>query len=247
MGAAGRGARRADDDGNGSPPAGPEAVREPAVDGKGLVSMFRRSISAVLCMVLMLQLLVSCAEERPSSVPGDAAIEEELSRSSEVAELIAIRDELGARAVERGVTPDEIRDTAGDADRANALLGLSPDEARARFERIHALVGALFARYPALADMAAGEEGRCAACDAEGVALAWEHYARVLPEMLGRNAELSQQAPARPPLICKMTQFIIGISLCALKSGGSAVFYFICSYGVFCGSCDGGIADLICP
>jgi hypothetical protein len=217
-------------------------------------NMWKKGIPPLL-LVSLLCLVASCAGGDSAGTndgAGPAAsetdrLDEELSRSSEVAELVAIRDELAARAVERGVTPDEIRGAATDVDRSNALLGLTPDEARARFDRIDALVGTLFARYPALADIAARDGWRYPACDAEGVALAWEHYSRVLPSVLDGGGPRAFGAPARPPLICKMTQFIIGISLCALKSAGSATFYFICSYGVFCGSCDGGIADLICP
>jgi hypothetical protein len=46
---------------------------------------------------------------------------------------------------------------------------------------------------------------------------------------------------------CKWTQLTIGFMLCALKSGGSLLVYGICAYAVFCGSCGGGMADIICP
>lgn len=222
---------------------------------KGMRMMSKKGIPLLFLVSLICLLVSSCADQdagRTNAGTGPAAddsawLEGELGKSGELVELIAIRDELAARAIARNVTPEQLRETAPDADKANALLGLTPGEARARFERIDALVGALIGRYPALADIAAREESRYPACDADGIALAWEHYSKVLPAVLGRGAELSAGAPARPPLICKMTQLVVGFSLCALKSGGSAIFYLVCSYGVFCSSCDGGAADIICP
>lgn len=217
--------------------------------------MSRKGIPLLFVVSLFGVLLMSCADHdsaRTNVGAGPAAddsewLEGELEKSSELQELIAIRDDLAARAIANGVTPEQIRETARDADKANALLGLTPDEARARFDRIDALVDALYGRYPMLADIAAREDMRYSACDAEGIALAWEHYSKVLPAVLGRNAALAEGAPARPPLTCKVAQLIAGFALCAFKSGGSAAFYFVCSYGVFCSSCDGGVADIICP
>jgi hypothetical protein len=216
--------------------------------------IMKKGIPVLFLISLLCLLAASCADRdagRTNAGTGPAPddtewLEGELGKSSELAELVAIRDELAARAIERGVTPDQLRETAGNADRANALLGLTPAEARARFERIDALVDALFDRYPALAEIAAREDSY-QACDAEGIALAWEHYSKVLPGALGRGAELSAGAPARPPMTCKMAQLIAGAALCAVKSAGSTVYYLVCSYGVFCSACDGGVADIICP
>jgi hypothetical protein len=217
--------------------------------------MSKKGIPLLFLVSLLCFFAFSCAD-RDSAGTNDGAgpaaedsewLEGELEKSSELSELVAMRDELAARAIERGVTPAQIRETAGDVDRSNALLGLTPGEARARFERIDALVGSLCARYPSLTEIVAREEFRYPACDADGIALAWEHYSRVLPAVLDRSGARVPGAPARPPLICKMTQLVMGFSLCALKSGGSAAVYVVCSYGVFCASCDGGITDIICP
>ena len=217
--------------------------------------MSKKGIPLLFLVSLLCLLVFSCADRDAAPTKDSVGpvadeserIEEEIGRSSELQELIAIRDELAARAIARNVTPEQIRETAGDVDGSNALLGLTPDEARARFDRIDALVDALFERYPALADIAAREETRLSICDAEGVALAWEHYSKVLPAALDQGGARVHGAPARPPLICKVTQLVAGFSLCALRSAGSAAFYFVCSYGVFCSACDGGIAAIICP
>jgi hypothetical protein len=217
--------------------------------------MSRKGIPLLFVVSLLCLLALSCADRdgsRTSAGTGPAAddsewLEGELGKSSELRELIAMRDEIAARAIERNVTPEQLRATAGDADKSNALLGLTPDEARSRFDRIKTLVDALFERFPALTDIAAREESEYAACDAEGIALAWEHYSKVLPAVLGRGAALAKEAPERPPLKCKATQLVAGFFLCSLKAAGSVAFYTICSYGVFCSSCDGGIADIICP
>jgi hypothetical protein len=217
--------------------------------------IMKKGIPVLFLISLLCLFAASCADRdagRTNAGTGPAPddtewLEGELGKSSELAELVAIRDELAARAIERGVTPDQLRETAGDADRVNALFGLTPGEARARFERIDALVDALFDRYPALVEIAGREEEACRGCDAEGIALAWEHYSKVLPAVLGRDAGLSAGAPMRPPLTCKVTQLVVGFALCALRSGGSMGFYVICGYGVFCSSCSGGIADIICP
>jgi len=165
--------------------------------------MLKSCVSILALVSIALCSLCSCADEeavRPaagrSARPGDDEwIEDELRKAPELIELLAIRDELAAMALARGVTADEIRETAGDADRSNALLGLAPDEASARFGRINALIGTLFARYPALADAAAREEALCAACDAEGIARAWEHYSKALPAALETAGWLGPGAP----------------------------------------------------
>ncbi|MFA4947438.1 MAG: hypothetical protein WC674_02885 [Candidatus Krumholzibacteriia bacterium] len=217
--------------------------------------MSRKGIPLLFLVSLLCLFVFSCADRDAAPTKDSVGpvadeserLEEEIGRSSELRELIAIRDELAARAIARNVTPEQIRETAGDVDGSNALLGLTPDEARARFDRIDALVDALFERYPALADIAVREEAHLPVCDADGIALAWEHYSKVLPAAFGQGAALVQGAPARPPLTCKTTQLVVGFALCALKSGGAASLYFVCSYGVFCSACDGGLADIICP
>ncbi|HVO77025.1 MAG TPA: hypothetical protein VMT60_03485, partial [Candidatus Bathyarchaeia archaeon] len=94
-------------------------------------------------------------------------------------------------------------------------------------------------------------------CDIEGVAASWEHLSKVLAADGGAGSQAGWarvredgqpvlQAPARPPLMCKWAQLGAGMFLCAAKSGGSLLFYAVCSYGVFCGSCSGGVADVLC-
>ncbi len=228
--------------------------------------MSKKRIPPLFLIALLCLLSSACADRDaapPAAGAGPAAddsewLEDELRKSSELAELVAIRDEIASRGIARGVTPDQIREAGADAARSNELFGYSSDEARATFERIDALTGALFARYPALAEMAARDEWRYPACGVEDVALAWESYSKTLPAALEAGAascarvalagrEAARMAPARPPLTCKVTQLVVGFTLCALKSGGSLGFYTVCSFGVFCSSCDGGIADIICP
>lgn len=226
--------------------------RQPGRRMKGMRTMFRTCVTTLFLLSILVLSLWSCADEKATQPAIGAGtdedrLESELNAAPEVRELFAIRDELAARAIERGVTAQQIRETGSDPDAANALLGLTPDEGRARFARIDELVGALFERYPLLADMAGRDAFFCEACDAEGAAAAWEHYSTVLPAVLGETGGLASGAPARPPLRCNMQQIVSGFAACALRSGGSGVVYLACSYGVFCSSCDGGVADIICP
>jgi hypothetical protein len=216
--------------------------------------MSKKRIPPLFLIAILCLLAPSCADRDAAPAPAGAGpaaddsewLEDELRKSSELAELVAIRDGIAARGIERGVTPEQIREAGADATRSNALFGYTSDEARATFERIDALTGALFARYPALAGMAARDEWRYPACGVEDVALAWESYSKTLPAALV-GGDPALRAPARPPLTCKMTQLIVGFALCAVKSAGQMGFYTVCSFGVFCSSCDGGIADVICP
>ncbi len=221
--------------------------------------MSKKRIPPLFLAVLMCLLASACADRDaapPARGTGPGAddsewIDDELRKSSEVAELVAIRDEIAARGIARGVTPEQIREAGADPARSNALFGFTPDEARETFDRIDALTQSLFTRYPALSEIAARDEWRYPACGVEDVALAWEHYSKTLPAALDESAisdgSAALRAPARPPLTCKMTQLIVGFALCGVKSGGNMGFYTVCSYGVFCSSCDGGIADIICP
>lgn len=213
-----------------------------------MVWMFRRGISVVVLMSFLSFLLYSCTGGQRSPVSDDPdRLEAALSTASELQELIAIRDEISARAIRLNVTPADIRAAGSDARRANELLGLTADEAQARYERINALVGALYTRYPQLKDVEKRSTYDCTACDVEGVAAAWEHLSQVLAPAGGAGAGQALQAPARGPLKCKWTQLAVGFALCGVKAGGSLLFYATCSYGVFCGSCDGGAASIICP
>jgi outer membrane murein-binding lipoprotein Lpp len=213
-----------------------------------MVWMFRRGISVVVLLSFLSFLLYSCTGGARSPVSDDPdRLETALSTASELQELLAIRDEIAARAIRLNVTPADIRAAGSDARRANELLGLTADEAQARYERINALVGALYTRYPQLKDAGESSTYECTACDVESVAAAWEHLSQVLAPEAGAGAGGALEAPARGPLKCKWTQLAVGVGLCAVKSGGSLLFYTACSYGVFCGSCDGGIASVICP
>ena len=217
-----------------------------AAAGKGMVWMFRKSIAGVVLMSFVSFLLYSCAEEHRSPVSGEAdRLEEELSKASEVQELVAIRDEIAARAITMHVTADEIRRTGCDARKTNELLGFTEAGARARFERINALLRALHDRYPALGRLEASASSGCGACDVDRIAASWEHYSKVLAVEPGGNAG-ALKAPARAPLQCRMRQLVVGFAVCAARSGGSLLIYSLCSYGVFCGSCSGGAADVIC-
>ena len=217
-----------------------------AAVGKGMVRMFRKSIAIVVLMSFLSFLLESCAGEDRSPVSGEAdRLEDELSKASEVQELMAIRDEIASRAITMHVTADEIRAAGSDARKTNELLGLTDAEAQARFERIAALLRALHDRYPALGRLEASASSGCEACDVDRIAASWEHYSKVLAVEPDGNAG-ALKAPARAPLQCKMRQLVIGFGVCAARSGGSLLIYALCSYGVFCGSCSGGAADVIC-
>jgi len=213
-----------------------------------MVWMFRRGISGVVLLSFLSFSLYSCTGGERSPVSDDPdRLEAALSAASELQELIAIRDEIATRAIALKVTPEDIRAAGSDARRANELLGFTAEEAQARYERINALVGSLHTRYPQLKDAEKRSTYECTACDVEGVASAWEHLSKVLAPEPGAGAGQALQAPARGPLKCKWTQLAVGFGLCAAKSGGSLLFYAACSYGVFCGSCDGGVASIICP
>jgi hypothetical protein len=217
-------------------------------------TMSKKRIPPLFLIALMCLLASSCADRDAAPAPDGAGpgtddsqwLDDELRASSELAELVAIRDEIASRGIARGVTPQQIREAGADAARSNALFGYTPDEARATFDRIDALTGALVARYPALAETAARDEASYPACGVEDVAIAWEHYSNTLPAALA-DGSAAGMAPARAPLTCKTPQLIVGFMLCAVKSGGSLGLYATCSYGVFCSACDGGMADIICP
>jgi len=217
-----------------------------AAVGKGMVWMFRKSIAIVVLMSFLSFLLYSCAGEDRSPVSRETdRLEDELSKASEVQELMAIRDEIAARAIAMHVTADEIRRVGCDERRTNELLGFTETQARARFERIAALLRALHDRYPALGRLETAASAECEACDIDRIAASWEHYSKVLAVELGEGGQ-ALKAPARAPLQCKMRQLIVGFAVCAARSGGSLLIYSLCSYGVFCGSCSGGAADVIC-
>jgi hypothetical protein len=216
--------------------------------------MSKKGIPLLFLVSFLCLLASSCADQdavRTKDGVGPAAddsewLEGELQKSSEVGELVAIRDEIAARALARGVTPEQIREAGNDAERSNALLGLTEAEARARFERIDALVNSLYARYPALREAAAREAASFETCDVDCAASRWERYSKVLEVELSGDGTPALRAPAKGPMKCKMRQIVVGFALCALRSGGNAMFYGVCSYGVFCASCDGGISDLLC-
>jgi hypothetical protein len=211
-----------------------------------MVRMFRKSVSMVVLLSFVSLLGCSCSREGGTAVSDDERLEAALSKASEVQELISIRDEIAALAIARGVTADQIREAGSDSDAANRLLGLTDAEAHERAARIDALIEALFERYPALADAQGPDDGAavCGDCTVDRIADSWERYSRVLSARLAGDGTL--MAPARGPLKCRMRQVIVGFAICAARSGGSVLFYAICSYGVFCGSCSGGAADIIC-
>lgn len=216
--------------------------------------MSRKGIPVLFLVSLLCLSAWSCADRDSAGTnagAGPAAddsewLEGELEKSSEVQELIAIRDELAARAIARNVTPEQIRETARNADGANALLGLTPDEARARFDRIDALLNSLYARYPALKDAGAGETASAETCDIDCAVSNWQRYSKVLAVELSADGAPALRAPARAPLKCNWRAVVTGFAACALGSGGSGTVYLICSYGVVCDSCTGGLTEVIC-
>ncbi len=226
----------------------------PAVRGKGMRKMSRKGIPVLFIVSLLCLLAAACADNdavRTNAGTGPAPddseqLDGELEKSSEVWELIAIRDELAARAIARNVTPEQIREAGYDIERSNELLGLTEAERRARFERIDALLNSLYARYPALKDAAAREAAASKTCGIECAASRWERYSQVLSVERSADGSPALRAPARPPLKCNWKVVVAGIAACATASGGSGILYLICSYGVVCDSCTGGITEVIC-
>jgi hypothetical protein len=216
--------------------------------------MSRKGIPVLFLVSLFCLLALSCADHdaapaKTSVGPaGDDPewIDGELEKSIEVQELIAIRDELTARAIARNVTPEQIREAGYDVERSNELLGLTETERRARFERIDALINTLYSRYPALRDVAARGAASIQTCDIECAASSWERYSKVLAAERAGDGTQAFRAPARAKLKCKMRQIVTGFAACALSSGGSGALYLICSYGVFCDSCTGEVVELLC-
>jgi hypothetical protein len=224
--------------------------------------MSRSIIPRVILLAALSLALFSCARDRavdPKSsgetVPDGAgtgnmaAVEEELKGSPEVRELLAVRDEIAGRALARHLTDEEVRDAALDAEKGNELLGLSGAEAGELQGRIDASLAQLYAKYPELEGLVAQAQPADGACDADGLAAAWARYS-ALAASAGRGgpdpATWAERAPAREPLRCRWVQLVAGFGMCAVKSGGSLLFYALCAYGVFCGSCSGGAADIIC-
>jgi len=216
--------------------------------------MSRKGIPVLFVVSLLCLLVSACADTdavRTSDSAGPAPddsewLEGELEKSSEVRELVAIRDELAARAIERNVTPEQIREAGYDVERSNELLGLTEAERRARFERIDALLNSLYARYPALKDEAEREAASPETCGIECAASSWERYVNVLAVEPSADGSPALRAPARAPLKCNWKAVVTGIAACAVGSGGNATLYFICSYGVVCDSCTGGLTEVIC-
>ena len=221
---------------------------------RGLRIMSRKGIPVLFLASLLCLLVSACADH--DAAPAKASVgpaaddsewlEGEIEKSSELRELIAIRDEIAARAIARNVTPEQIREAGYDVARSNELLGITEAEGRARFERIDALVNSLYARYPALREVEARETAAFETCDIDCASSRWERYSKVLAVELSVDGTPALRAPARDPMKCKMRQIVMGFALCAVRSGGNTLLYGICSYGVFCASCDGGISDLLC-
>ncbi len=216
--------------------------------------MSRKGIPVLFVVSLLCLLASACADNdavRTNTSAGPAPddseqLDGELERSGEVWELMAIRDELAARALARNVTPEQIREAGYDVERSNELLGITEAERRARFERIDALLNALYSRYPALKDEAERAAAATATCDVDCAASRWERYSKTLSVALSAGGTTALRAPARAPLKCNYRAIVTGFAACAIGSGGNTTIYFICSYGVFCDSCTGGITEVIC-
>jgi hypothetical protein len=241
-------------------------IERSAADGKGMRQMFKKSVSILVLASFLSLVIYSCGGDT-STRPGSASpgaddlgpLGEQLGRAPEVRELIAIRDEIVSRALDRGITSEQLQRAVGDSRRSNELLGLSGPEASKLQGRIETLIGSLYGKYPVLEQLVAQEATRaeCGACDMNRLAASWDSYSQTLAAARAAGAAPglasnawggagSSLSPARAPLVCKWTQLTVGFVLCAIKSGGSLFFYALCSYGVFCGSCDGGAADVIC-
>lgn len=227
--------------------AGPSELMNRASAGKGVVKMFRANIcAAVLLMLASSFALVSCAGDDGSPV-SDASlqIEDELSRAPEVQELFEIRDAIAARALAMNVTGERIRAAGCDTDAMNELLGYSAEEARERFARINVLIETLYDRYPSLRHAESAVPPECETCDSEAIAERWERISSVLAAETGKSAG-ALDAPAKAPLKCNMQKLIMGFYACAQRAGASFIVYLMCSYVVFCASCDGGVSEYIC-
>jgi hypothetical protein len=220
-----------------------------------MTMMFGKGVLITMLTLFASVLFSSCAGDK-ASLPADSGaagtydpdqLESELDGAPEIQALIAIRDDIATLAIARNVTADEIRATAQDAGLSNELLGLTEADAQTLTDRIDGLIDSLHDRFPALREAEARSALECEACDLESVASSWERLSKTLAIEIAEQGRLASEAPARPPLVCKKAQLVIGMGLCAIKSGGNLLFYAVCSYGVFCGSCDGGMADVICP
>jgi hypothetical protein len=225
--------------------------------------MFKKSVSIVLLASFLSCIVASCGDntstqprERVRTAGDPGWLERELSTAPEVRDLIEIRDEIVLRAVERGVTSEQLREAVSSGPRSNEVLGLSSLEAKEIQDRMVALIGSLCDRYTVLGDLVAREisESMSGGCDLDRFVDAWDAYsARIRAELSSSSPGTDQSgagdrffAPAHEPLKCKWAQLTIGFAVCAVKSGGSLLVYAVCSYGVFCGSCEGGISDALC-
>ncbi len=242
----------------------------PAADGKGMRRMFRKSVSIMVLASFLSLIVYSCAGEQtaqPGASRGEthglAWLDDQLSRAPEVRELLEIRDNIISRALDKSITSQQVREVANDPQRSNELLGLSKSDAKRIQDRMECLIGSLCSRFPMLEELVAERAlaYESNACDTDCLTTSWDVYSRAfaaaqLNDLVsdsgatpaaGREGESGGSlSPARTPLICKWSQLMVGFALCGVKSAGSLLFYAICSYGVFCGSCDGGVADMIC-
>jgi len=228
--------------------------------------MFKKSVSIVVLASFLSFIGYSCAGDKLTQPEGASRAEndlprldEQLGRAPEVRELLQIRDDIISRAVDRGITSRQLRETISDTNRWNDLLGFSSEEASNLDRRMQTLIKTLCDRHPELGRLVAqrASEPGCEACDTERLAVSWDAQARAITAVRAADEAASSAAgrhwgaggslaPARAPLTCNWTQLVVGFAVCAARSAGSLFLYVLCSYGVFCGSCDGGTADVIC-
>jgi hypothetical protein len=228
--------------------------------------MFKKSVSIIVLASFLSFIGYSCADDKLTPPEGVSRtendllrLEEQLGRAPEVRELLQIRDDIISRAIDRGITSRQLRETISDTHRWNDLLGFSSEEASDLDRRMQTLIETLCDRHPELERLVArsASEPACVGCDTERLAASWDAQARAITAARAADEDASSAAgrqwgaggslaPSRAPLACKWTQLTVGLAMCAIRSGGSFLFYALCSYGVFCGSCDGGMADVLC-
>jgi hypothetical protein len=169
---------------------------------------------------------------RSLSTGETAELERVLSQSPEIAELSRIRDELTARARQRGATPEMVRAAYrnGNTAEIEALFGFTSGESTALTQRLENIQRRLYQKYPVLQSIGGGEVTTPQSCNVEAAA-------RALARGTG-GGEIGLQSTEieEPAGDCKWLQYTAALAVCTTAG---PVIYWPCAYLAYCSFCTG--------
>jgi hypothetical protein len=204
--------------------------------------MFTRATAALLAATLFAGCDVAgkkAITTEPASISArslsageTAELERALSQSPEIAELARIRDELTARARQRGVTTEMVRAAYrnGNTAEIEALFGLTSGESTALTERLESIQRRLYHRYPVLRSITQGETATSQTCNADAAA-------RALARGTGGGETGIQSTEVAEPVDdggCKWLQYTAALAVCTTAG---PVIYWPCAYLAYCSFC----------